>query len=43
MAQAAYQYRFRNLHLWPHENADPFLVNTQTHRIVITLAWHRYY
>ena len=43
MAQAAYQYRFQNLHLWPHENADPFLVNTQTHRIVITLAWHRYY
>lgn len=43
MAQAAYQYRFQNLNLWPHENADPFLVNTQTHRIVITLAWHRYY
>lgn len=43
MAQAAYQYRIQNLNLWPHENADPFLVNTQTHRIVVTLAWHRYY
>ena len=43
IAQAAYQFRCAGLRLWSHEQADPFGVDTPTHRIVITIGWHRYY
>ena len=43
IVQAAYQYRAETLHLWAHENADPYLVHADTHRVVLTLGWHRYY
>lgn len=43
LVQAAYQYRAQALRLWAHENADPYLVHTDTHRVVITLGWHRHF
>lgn len=43
MVQAAYQYRWQRLNLYAHENAMPYDMNTNTHRIVITIGWHRYY
>jgi hypothetical protein len=43
MVQAAYQYRWQRLNLYAHENAMPYDMNTNTHRIIITVGWHRYY
>ena len=42
IVQAAYQYRWQKLHLYAHENAimNPFTIQAETHRIVLTLAWH---
>ena len=42
IVQAAYQYCRRQMNLWPHEEAAPFAVSADTHRIVLTLGWHRY-
>ncbi|MBO4249715.1 MAG: hypothetical protein J5884_00510 [Paludibacteraceae bacterium] len=42
IVQAAYQYCRQQFNLWPHEEASPFAVTADTHRIVLTLAWHRY-
>ena len=40
VAQLAYQYRWQNLHQYASEmQTIPFEVGTQTHRIVLTLAW----
>lgn len=40
VAQLAYQYRWQTLHQYASENQlSPIDVNTQTHRIVATLAW----
>lgn len=40
MVQAAYQYRQQHAVLFAHENADPYNMNTTTHRIVLTVGWH---
>jgi len=39
--QAAYQYRWQGLDLYAHENAQPYTMNTDTHRLVLTFGWHR--
>lgn len=41
IAQAAYQYRWQHFALGAHESAKPYDMHTDTHRIVLTLAWHR--
>ena len=41
LVQAAYQYAYQSLNLWAHELADPYRINAQTHRIVLTLGWHQ--
>ena len=41
MVQAAYQYRWQHIDLFAHENAAPYDINATTHRIVITIGWHR--
>lgn len=40
IVQAAYQYRLQRLHLYAHENAAPYSMHADTHRIVLTLGWH---
>ncbi len=42
IVQAAYQYRWQNLHLYAHEAASPYPMHADTHRIVLTIGWHRY-
>ena len=42
IAQAAYQYRWQGINLYAHEAAMPYDIHTDTHRIVVTLGWHRY-
>ena len=39
VVQAAYQYALRRFNLFAHENAQPYLMEQNTHRIVLTLAW----
>ena len=41
MVQAAYQYRWQNTDLYAHEYARPYDINTDTHRVVVTIGWHR--
>ena len=42
MVQAAYQYRWQNINLYPHEAvANPYDIHTDTHRIVVSIGWHR--
>ena len=41
IAQAAYQYRWQHFALGAHESAKPYDMHTDTHRVVLTLAWHR--
>lgn len=43
LAQVAYQYRCQAFRLWPLPTAEPYTVDTDTHRIVVTIGWHRYY
>ncbi|MBO7458297.1 MAG: hypothetical protein J6T80_03480 [Paludibacteraceae bacterium] len=43
MVQAAYQCRWQRLNLHAIENTAPYDMHTETHRIVLTLGWHRYY
>lgn len=40
IAQLAYQLCLQRTHIYPHELANPYDVQTQTHRIVLTLGWH---
>ena len=40
IVQAAYQYRWQRLNLYAHEN-QPYNMHTDTHRVVLTLGWHR--
>lgn len=40
IAQAAYQFRMHRAQLFAHENADPYDINQDTHRIVVTIGWH---
>ena len=42
IVQAAYQYRWQRLNLYAHETANPYDIHTDTHRIVLTIGWHRY-
>lgn len=39
VVQAAYQYSTRRFSLYAHEDAEPYLMKHNTHRIVLTLAW----
>ena len=41
MVQAAYQYRWQRTNLYAHENASPYEMNATTHRIILTIGWHR--
>ena len=42
IAQLAYQYRWQKINLYAHENvSEPYRINTDTHRVVVTLSWHR--
>ena len=42
IVQAAYQYRWQRTKLFAHENTMPFDMHDDTHRIVLTIGWHRY-
>ena len=42
IAQAAYQYRWQGLNLYAYEQATPYEIQADTHRIVVTIAWHQY-
>jgi len=42
LVQAAYQYRMQRVKLWAHEAVNaPYDINTDTHRVVVTIGWHR--
>lgn len=41
VVQAAYQYRWQQLNLTAHEKTAPFDMHADTHRIVLTIGWHR--
>ena len=41
IAQVAYQYRWQSMRIYAHENAAPYGIHTDTHRVVLTLGWHR--
>ena len=41
VVQAAYQYRWQHADLYAHEYAAPYDINATTHRIVVTIGWHR--
>ena len=44
MVQAAYQYRWQRTNLYAHESiVNPYNMNADTHRIVVTLGWHSNY
>lgn len=40
VAQAAYQLGLQSINLYAHQLATPYDIRTQTHRIVVTFAWH---
>ena len=42
LVQAAYQYRWQRSDLWAHESAIPYDMRSDTHRVVLTIGWHRY-
>lgn len=42
LVQAAYQYRWQQLNLYAHECATPYELSATTHRVVLTIGWHRY-
>ena len=41
IAQAAYQYSWQKFNLYAHEMAEPFDFQYPTHRVVVTIGWHR--
>lgn len=43
IAQAAYQYRWQRLNVYAHEAAQPYAINADTHRLVVTIGWHHNY
>ena len=43
IAQLAYQYRMQHFDFYAHSNAAPHTFDTNTHRVVLTIGWHRYY
>ena len=42
IVQAAYQYRWQRLNVYAHQDANPYDIATETHRVVVTIGWHRY-
>jgi len=42
IVQAAYQYRWQYVNLYAHENAEPYFMRADTHRVVLTLGWHKH-
>ena len=40
IAQAAYQFRMQRSQLFAHEDAAPYDINQDSHRIVVTIGWH---
>lgn len=40
IVQAAYQYHMRRFNIYAHEDAVPYRMRANEHRIVLTLAWH---
>ena len=40
MAQAAYQFGMHNTNLYAHQEASPYDMRSQTHRVVLTIGWH---
>jgi hypothetical protein len=40
IAQAAYQFRMQRAQLFAHEDAAPYDINQDSHRIVVTIGWH---
>lgn len=40
IAQVAYQYRWQRINLYAHENAIPYDMRADTHRIVLSIGWH---
>ena len=40
LVQAAYQYRWQRMNLYAHEN-QPYAMQAGTHRVVLTIGWHR--
>lgn len=42
IVQAAYQYRWQKLDFYAHEAMEPYMLNADTHRFVVTIGWHRY-
>ena len=41
IAQLAYQYNMHRSQLFVHEYASPYSIIRNTHRVVLTLGWHR--
>ena len=42
LVQAAYQYRMQRVKIWAHEAVNaPYDINADTHRVVVTIGWHR--
>ena len=41
IAQAAYQFCWQRLNLYAHEAAAPYAFEYPTHRVVVTIGWHR--
>ena len=41
IVQAAYQYHWQRAYFWEHENVDPWDLKSTTHRVVLTIGWHR--
>ena len=42
IVQAAYQYRMQRVKIWAHEAVNaPYDINADTHRVVVTIGWHR--
>lgn len=40
IAQMAYQLSMQHMRIYAHELATPYSLQTQTHRIVLTIGWH---
>ena len=41
IVQMAYQYRWQKINLYAHPMAADYDIKAETHRIVLTLGWHR--
>ncbi len=41
IVQMAYQYRWQKINLYAHPTAADYDIKAETHRIVLTIGWHR--